>query len=81
MLNSLEGKANRHFRNIIKNHPGKVLFVDFLATSCGPCRSGIEATADLVQEVQKDHPEFQFIYITGEENLRQELTNNMSKSI
>lgn len=59
-----EGKATDIFRNIIKNHPNKVLFVDFWATTCGPCRGGIEATADL-RKIYKDHPEFQFIYITG----------------
>ena len=60
-----EGKATDIFRNIIKNHPNKVLFVDFWATSCGPCRGGIEATANL-RKIYKNHPEFQFIYITGE---------------
>lgn len=52
------------FRNIIKNHPGKVL-VDW-ATTCGPCRWGIQNTAEL-RHKYKDHPDVKFIYITSED--------------
>lgn len=60
-----EGKATEIFRNIIKAHSGKILFIDFWATSCGGCRMGIEATAQLRKDY-KNHPEIQFIYITDE---------------
>ena len=66
--NSYELPAGRSadiFRNIIQPHQGKVLFVNFWATSCGGCRLGIEQTAKL-REKYKNHPEFQFIFITSE---------------
>lgn len=60
-----EGKATDIFRRIIAPHAGKVLFIDFWATSCAPCRAGIQATAKL-REQYRNHPEFQFVYITNE---------------
>lgn len=62
-----EGKSTDIFRNIIKDHQGKVLFVDFWSTGCGPCRYGIEHTADL-RKKYKNHPEFKFIYITSDKD-------------
>lgn len=59
-----EGKATEIFRSIIRNHPGKVLYINFWATTCGPCRKNIEATADL-RKRYRNHPKFQFIYISG----------------
>lgn len=69
-----EGPATEIFRNITKNHAGKVLFVDFWATSCGPCRANIEQTADLRQQY-KDHSEFQFIFITSDRESPEEPYN------
>lgn len=53
------------FRRLIAPYQGMVLFVDFWATSCGPCRAGIQQTANL-REQYRNHPEFKFIYITSE---------------
>lgn len=60
-----EVKATDIFRRIIAPYAGKVLFVDFWATTCAPCRQGIQATAKL-REQYRNHPGFQFVYITSE---------------
>lgn len=60
-----EGKATDIFRRIIAPYAGKVLFVDFWATTYAPCRQGIQVTAKL-REQYRNHPEFQFVYITSE---------------
>lgn len=71
------GKSTDIFRKIIEPHQGKVLFVDFWATTCAPCRGGIKATA-LLREKYKNHPEFQFIYITSE---KESPTNDYNKFV
>lgn len=59
------GEATEIFRRLIAPYAGKLLFVDFWGTTCAPCRAGIQNTAHL-REAYRNHPEFQFVYITGE---------------
>lgn len=62
-----EGKATDIFRKIIRKHPGKVLYVDFWSTGCGPCRANIESESSVeLRTKYKDHPEFEFIFITSD---------------
>lgn len=58
-----EGKATDIFRKIADPHKGKYVLVDFWATSCGPCRGGIENMRP-IREKYKDSPDFTFVYIT-----------------
>lgn len=57
------GKATDIFKKIIEPYKGKILFVDFWATSCGPCISGIKQMKE-TREKYKDNPDFDFIFIT-----------------
>ncbi len=51
------------FDTIMKKYKGKVVFVDFWATWCGPCRSGMERIKPLKEEL-KDK-DLVFVYITN----------------
>jgi thiol-disulfide isomerase/thioredoxin len=56
-------KADSLFEAIVKKHPGKVLFIDYWATWCSPCKEGIQRMKPLKEEfIGKD---VEFIYITG----------------
>ncbi|MBT7095673.1 MAG: TlpA family protein disulfide reductase [Bacteroidetes bacterium] len=51
------------FESIVSTFPGKVLFIDYWATWCSPCRSGIERMEPLKKEyADKD---VEFVYITS----------------
>jgi thiol-disulfide isomerase/thioredoxin len=58
-----EGKATEIFKNIIKAHKGKILFIDFWATTCGPCVAGIKQMKEKRKEY-KDNKDFEFVFIT-----------------
>jgi len=52
------------FDKIMEKYKGKVVYVDFWATWCGPCRSGIERIKPLKEEMtDKD---VVFVYITDQ---------------
>ncbi|MBN1118621.1 MAG: TlpA family protein disulfide reductase [Bacteroidales bacterium] len=56
-------EADILFESIMKKYKGKVVFVDFWATWCAPCRSGIQQIKPLKEELaDKD---VVFVYITG----------------
>ncbi|GGD12815.1 TlpA family protein disulfide reductase [Hyunsoonleella pacifica] len=60
-----EGKAKDIFRNIVDVHKGKILFVDFWATSCGPCVGSIKRMKE-TRAKYKDNEDFDFVFITDE---------------
>ena len=60
-----EGMGTTAFRKITDSFKGKILFVDFWATSCGPCVATIKHMKE-TREKYKDNPDFEFVFITDE---------------
>ncbi len=60
-----KGTATDVFRKITDPFKGKILFIDFWATTCGPCVAGIKNMKPN-REKYKDNKDFDFIFITDE---------------
>ncbi|WP_372753913.1 TlpA family protein disulfide reductase [Mariniflexile sp.] len=56
-------EADKIFEAIIEKYKGKVVFIDFWATWCGPCRSGMTRMKPLKEELKSE--EIVFVYITN----------------
>jgi thiol-disulfide isomerase/thioredoxin len=57
-------KNNDLFQTIISKYKGKVVFVDFWATWCAPCRTGIERIKPLKEDYNNKN--VVFVYITNQ---------------
>lgn len=61
-----ECEGTNVLRNITNKFLGKYVFLDFWATTCAPCRAGIERTKT-VREAMKDNREVVFLFLTSDE--------------
>jgi thiol-disulfide isomerase/thioredoxin len=58
-----EAKDSDLFDTIMKKYKGSVVFVDFWATWCGPCRSGMQTIKPLKEELKNE--KIKFVYLTN----------------
>ena len=58
-----KAEGDKLFDAIMAKYKGKVVYVDFWATWCAPCRSGIEQIKPLKDELANEN--VVFVYITG----------------
>lgn len=66
------------FRKIIDPFKGKVLFIDFWATTCGPCMAGIKQMK-ATRTKYAANPDFDFIFITDQKSSPEKDYNDFVK--
>jgi len=73
-----EGIGADIFRKLIEPFKGKLLFIDFWATTCGPCISGMKNMKPL-REKFAGNPDFDFVFITDERSSPEKQYNEVVK--
>lgn len=64
-VNTVENiEGDELFNSMIEKFKGKVIYVDFWATWCGPCKSGISRIKPLKEEMKNE--DVVFLYITNQ---------------
>lgn len=58
--------AGNLFKKMIAPYAGKVIFIDFWATTCGPCIGDIQQLY-AIREKYKDNKDFTFLFVTSED--------------
>ncbi len=57
-------ESDKRFDNLVKKYRGKLVYVDFWATWCAPCRDGIEKIKPLKAELA-ENKDIVFLYISN----------------
>ena len=60
-----EGEAADLFRKLVEPFRGKWVYIDFWATTCGPCMHGIESSADERKKLA-GRDDIELVFITGD---------------
>lgn len=66
-----EGRGTMVFKQLTDPHKGKFVFVDFWATTCGPCVSSIKQHKE-TREKYRNNPDFDFVFVTSEQESPQQ---------